>query len=114
LIQAFVPDNSSVALDVGILFRLACLDMPDGNSAFYRLWSLDQVLASPEVVMHNVMVHDLDVGESRVGRLMHINWIKPFRTRRHKVTTTKWLLQRPTMHSYLGGISPSAFIAKVA
>jgi putative transposase len=29
----------------------------------------------------------LEVGERRVGRLMHINGIKPVRTRRHKVTT---------------------------
>jgi putative transposase len=29
----------------------------------------------------------LDVGERRVGRLMHINGIKPIRTRRHKMTT---------------------------
>ncbi len=29
----------------------------------------------------------LDVGERRVGRLMHINGIKPVRTHRHKVTT---------------------------
>ena len=29
----------------------------------------------------------LDIGERRVGRLMHINDIKPVRTRRHKVTT---------------------------
>ena len=28
-----------------------------------------------------------EVGERRVGRLMHINGIKPVRTRRHKVTT---------------------------
>jgi len=29
----------------------------------------------------------LDVGECRIGRLMKINWIKPVRTRKHKVTT---------------------------
>jgi HTH-like domain len=42
----------------------------------------------------------LDVGERRVCRLMHINGIKPVRTRRLKVTTnSKWAGDTGTGHS---------------